>query len=326
MLRTSLALSLVTGTPFAMYKIRARRSKPGLMRQHLAALRAATRISDAVVTGDVVGSGEITFKPRSVRAGEYTFSVGTAGSAPLVLQTVLPALMLASDRSTLVLEGGTHNPFAPPFDFLEQAFLPILMRMGPSIQVSLERHGFYPAGGGRFRATIEPCKALTPLALVERGPVSSQLARAVVADLPTTIAARELAVVAAELGYRASQCRAEVLAPGTGPGNALLLAVESQYVTEVFSGFGQRGVSAEQVARGVVTEVQTYLQAGVPVGVHLADQLLLPFALAGEGALRTLEPSGHTHSQLHILRLFLGRGARVVELGPSDFRLDIAQA
>lgn len=326
LLRSSLSLSVVTGTPFSMYKIRARRSKPGLMRQHLTALQAAARISDADVTGDAIGSDQITFRPRNVRAGEYRFSVGTAGSATLVFQTILPALMLASRPSILVLEGGTHNPFAPPFDFLEKAFLPVLLRMGPRVQVSLERHGFYPAGGGRFRAIIEPCKSLAPIALLERGDVLSQSARALVSSLPKAIADRELAVVQAELGWSRSQLRAEVLASGAGLGNALLLAVESEQVTEVFSGFGERGVSAEQVARGAVTGAKEYLDSGVPVGAHLADQLLLPLALAGEGAFRTLEPSGHTRSQAHILRLFLGRDVRVVELGPRDYRLEVSAA
>ena len=127
-LRTSLALSLVTGKPFRIGNIRAGRKNPGLLRQHLTAVNAATEISRAEVTGAAIGSRELTFAPGSVVSGNYAFAVGTAGSTTLVLQTVLPALLVASGKSKLILEGGTHNPFAPPFDFLEKAFLPLVNR------------------------------------------------------------------------------------------------------------------------------------------------------------------------------------------------------
>src|SRR5688500_5627223 len=112
-LRTSLALSLVTGQPFRIVNIRAGRKKPGLLRQHLTAVQAAIAIGDAVADGAEIGSQELVFRPEGIRAGEYRFAVGTAGSTTLVLQTVLPALMLANGPSRVVLEGGTHNPFAP---------------------------------------------------------------------------------------------------------------------------------------------------------------------------------------------------------------------
>src|SRR5512138_2046230 len=148
-LRSALALSLVTGKPFRIENIRARRQKPGLMRQHLTAVNAAVEIGAAHVSGNTVGSSELTFAPTALRSGEYHFVVGTAGSCTLVLQTVLPALIIAEGSSEIRLEGGTHNPAAPPFDFLAGAFLPLLNRMGPDVRAALERPGFYPAGGGR---------------------------------------------------------------------------------------------------------------------------------------------------------------------------------
>ena len=145
-LRTALALSLVTGKPFRIDNIRAGRKNPGLLRQHLTAVNAATEISHAEVTGAVIGSRELTFAPGSVESGDYAFAVGTAGSTTLVLQTVLPALLIANGKSQLILEGGTHNPFAPPFDFLEQAFLPLVNRMGPRVTAELERPGLLSGG------------------------------------------------------------------------------------------------------------------------------------------------------------------------------------
>src|SRR6185369_8211050 len=159
-LRSALALSLVTGTPFRIDNIRARRARPGLMRQHLTAVEAAAAVGAARTSGAALGSRSLTFAPTTVKAGEHTFSVGTAGSATLVLQTVLPSLLTADRPSSLVLEGGTHNPSSPPFDFLAKAFLPIVAGMGAQVEATLERPGFYPAGGGRFRVTVAPAKAL----------------------------------------------------------------------------------------------------------------------------------------------------------------------
>ena len=146
--RSSLALAMVTGNGVAIEKLRAGREKPGLMRQHLTAVHAAAEICQAQVTGNAIGSSSLTFQPGRVIPGEYKFSVGTAGSATLVLQTVLPPPLIADGPSRVILEGGTHNPWAPPFDFLSRAYLPLVNRMGPSVTATMDRPGFYPAGGG----------------------------------------------------------------------------------------------------------------------------------------------------------------------------------
>jgi RNA 3'-terminal phosphate cyclase (ATP) len=253
-LRSALALSMVTGTPFRIDQIRARRAKPGLLRQHLTAVQAATQVCGAEVLGASLGSSRLDFKPGKVRPGAYAFAVGTAGSATLVLQTVLPALLTASEPSTLTLEGGTHNPFAPPFDFLARAFLPLIGPLGPRVTVALERPGFYPAGGGRFRARIEPVPKLGRLELPERGEVRTRSARALVARLPVSIAERELAVVREQLGWSGAELRAEEIRDSAGPGNVLMLEIASEHVTEVFTGFGEKGRRAEDVARQAVEE------------------------------------------------------------------------
>jgi RNA 3'-terminal phosphate cyclase (ATP) len=189
-LRTSLGLSLVTGRPFRIENIRAGRQKPGLMRQHLTAVRAAAQISNATLSGDEIGSRELHFEPGAVKHGSYEFAVGTAGSATLVLQTVLPGLIVAQGPSQLTLKGGTHNPWSPPFDFLAKVFLPLLARMGANVTVKLVRPGFYPAGGGEFTVDIQPATdgRLRPLELMERGEIIGRHARAIVARLPDQIA------------------------------------------------------------------------------------------------------------------------------------------
>jgi RNA 3'-terminal phosphate cyclase (ATP) len=301
-LRTALSLSLCTGQAIQLTQIRSHRAKPGLRRQHLTAVQAAAQLSGGQIEGAAVGSQELRFYPGPIRPGEYTFAIGTAGSTGLVFQTLLPALLTAPAPSRLILEGGTHNPLAPAFEFIQQAFLPLINRLGPRVEARLERYGFYPDGGGRWVADITPCEHLQPLLLTERGAILKCQAQALRSRLPEHIAQRELRTVAALLSWKTLEA-VEVLSPG--PGNCLNLIVCSEHVTEVFTGFGQRGVSAEQVARETVAQVQRYLTAGIPVGEHLADQLLLPLALAGAGEFITLRPSRHTLTNMTIIQQLL---------------------
>jgi len=304
-LRTSLALSLVTGTGFRMDRIRARRQKPGLLKQHLTAVEAAKTVGCAEVEGAALSSQTLEFRPGPVTPGNYRFAVGTAGSATLVLQTVLPALLTSSGHSSLTLEGGTHNPTAPPFDFLARCFMPLIHRMGPSVELELRRHGFFPAGGGRFHARIEPAKKLSRVDLLERGSVRSRQAQILVSKLPEHVGQRELAVVRDGLKWRAEECGVEAVQHPVGPGNAVVLAIEAEHVTEVFTGFGERGRPAEEVARSAVEAARAWLEAGVPVDEHLADQLLIPLALAGGGSFRTTRPSLHTTTNAQVIQRFL---------------------
>ncbi|HXG95200.1 MAG TPA: RNA 3'-terminal phosphate cyclase [Blastocatellia bacterium] len=179
---------IIYGKPFRITNIRAGRKESCLLRQHLTAVNAAARVGCAEITGAEISSRELTFSPQTILAGHHSFAVGTAGSATLALQTVLPALMLADGPSTLTLEGGTHNPFAPPFDFLARVFLPLINRMGASVTATLERAGFYPAGGGKFEVAIKPAAKLERLDLNERGEVINKGARAMIANLPESIA------------------------------------------------------------------------------------------------------------------------------------------
>jgi RNA 3'-terminal phosphate cyclase (ATP) len=304
-LRTSLALSLVTGKPFRIERIRAGRKTPGLLRQHLTAVGAATEIGRAEATGAKVGSGELTFTPKEIVPGEYAFAIGTAGSTSLVLQAVLPALLLASGPSVLTLEGGTHNPFAPPFDFMEKAFLPLLSRMGPQVEAELECPGFYPAGGGRVHYTITPAKSLAPFDLRERGEIRARRAKALVANLAPSIAERELAVIGQRLSWSAEWLQPEVVRNSCGPGNVVSIEIESERVTEVFTGFGERGVPAEAVAEKAVREARRYLASEAAVGEYLADQLLIPMALAGGGVFTTYPLSRHALTNIEIIHKFL---------------------
>ncbi|WP_438015765.1 RNA 3'-terminal phosphate cyclase [Sorangium sp. So ce315] len=322
-LRTTLSLSLITQTPVRITSIRKGRARPGLMRQHLTSVQAAAQIGRAEVSGAAIGSQEVVFRPTAIVPGEHTFRVGSAGSAMLVLQTVLPALLRAPAPSTLTLEGGTHNPMAPPFDFLELAYLPLVRRMGPEITATLVRPGFYPAGGGLARVSVAPAPSLAPLSLLSRGEIRGRRAVATVSNIPGSVAMRELEAAAVVLGWEPACFKPSVLKGGHGPGNVLTIVVESEHVTEVFTGFGEKGVRAETVATKVAEEARDYLAAGVPVGEHLADQLLLPIALAGRGAFRTVRPSSHTTTHLQLLRDLLGIRASVEQVSEQAWHVAI---
>lgn len=295
---------MITGRPFHIERIRANRSKPGLAKQHLTAVHAAAAVGAARVEGAALRSQDLEFHPGSVKSGTYHFPIGTAGSTTLVLQTVLMPLLMADGHSRVRIEGGTHNIHAPPYDFLEKAFVPLINGMGPSVTLILERRGFYPGGGGAMTVDIHPAP-MRRLDLGPRGKMKDIRARAIVVRLPRHIGERELKVAAASLGLGGGQLEIDGGFEGPSPGNALHIEMRSTQLTEVSTGFGERGVPAERVAEGAVAEAKSYLSSDASVGEHLADQLLIPMALAGGGSMITVEPSLHTRTNMDVLKMFL---------------------
>lgn len=305
--RNALALALVTGQPFRITNVRGGREKPGLMRQHLTAVEAACAIGGATCEGASVGASEIAFTPGRVMPGEYRFAVGTAGSTGLVLQTVLMPLLLADGPSRLVLEGGTHNMMAPPFEFLERAFLPIVNRMGPQVSARLVRHGFFPRGAGRIEVEIAPAP-LAPIDCTERGALRSVSATALFAALPGNIAERELRTARALLpDWPEDAFAMRQLPQEQGPGNALLLEAVFEHAAEIVTGFGKLGVSAESLAKTAAHRMAGFLASRAFAGPYLADQLLLPFALAGGGSFTTVKPSQHARTAADVIARFTGQ-------------------
>ena len=292
--RSSLALSMVTGSPVTIQGIRAGRRPPGLKRQHVTAVSAAAQICGATSEGATLGSKRLVFIPGIVRPGSYHFDIGSAGSTTLVLQTILPALSIADGESNVLLEGGTHNQHAPPFDFLDRAYLPLINRMGPTLVATLHRPGFYPVGRGRLEVMISPAAQLARVEIMERGAVRQRRVCALFANLPEHIAQRECRTIARKTGWDKS-CFEVVEVPNSkGPGNVVIIEIKSQHLTEIFSGFGQKGVPAEKVAMRATKAASRYLAAQVPIGEHLADQLMLPLGIGahlgtGGGIFRTLD-------------------------------------
>ncbi len=312
-LRYAAALSLLTGEPFTIGNIRGGRAKPGLMRQHVTALEAACVIGGAECNGLHVGSTEIGFRPGSVTPGEYRFAIGTAGSTGLVLQTVMVPLMLADGPSKLVIEGGTHAMAAPPFEFTAKTLLPLIAKMGPRVTATLDRHGFYPRGGGRIVVEIEPAP-LRPIECIERGAFERGKVDALVSGIPFDIADRELKAARKVLGEWPEESFAvEQLPAEIGPGNALLIEAAFEHVTEVMSGFGKMGLPAERLAKTAAKRMAGYIASGAFAGPYLQDQLLLPLAMAQGGAFTTVRIGRHSRTAAELIGRFTGR-----EIGFSD--------
>ena len=325
-LRSALALSLITGRAFRIHRIRAGRSKPGLMRQHLACVEAAVRIGSAKAEGATLGSQELTFAPGPLVTGTHEFRIASSGSTMLLLQSILPPLLLARQPSELVLEGGTHNPFAPPFPFIEQAFLPLLRRMGFNVSASLDRPGFYPNGGGRCRVSIRPAGDLNPLRLEgarNPGTAPATWARVCLAGLPRQVAQREAETLRRRLTLDPEQCVIEEHAEALGPGNTVHVFTAGDGFANVFTGFGSPRVRAEQVAGEALASAEAFIASGASVDEHLADQLLLPLAIARGGGFTTTAPSTHTQTQSFILREFLPVNVTTQPITPSVWRVQV---
>jgi RNA 3'-terminal phosphate cyclase (ATP) len=303
MLRTALALSLATGQPFRMTGIRAGRPRPGLMRQHLTCVRASAEISDGCADGAEPGSIELVFRPGDLRSGSWNFSIGTAGSVHLLLQTLLPALLATGHAAELRLEGGTHNPMAPPAEFISAVWLPLLRRMGVEVDYILRETGFAPAGGGIIDVKIGALTGWNQITLLERGAVLDQRLRVIRRGVSASIAERIFKEAGRSIGW---DCH-EDTELARGPGQGIVCQAEARFeqIAECVTHFGERGVSAENVARRTAKAMQDYLGCGVPVGRCLADQLLLPMALAGGGEFLTMHPDDHFVTNRDVIEKFL---------------------
>ena len=307
-LRSSLALSLLTGKPFRLRKIRANRQpKPGLRPQHLASVRAAAQIGRAKVTGDAVGSSQLTFEPGSVTAGNYHFAIGTAGSTALVLHTVYLPLALAGGTNELVLEGGTHNEKAPCFHFLQTTWRAYMAKLGLSVSLEMERPGFYPRGGGRMVARIDPWTKRKPLTLTATAGDNTATVLSMTAGLPDHVAKRQArratvrlrdAGIEPELTYEEWQ---------GGPGCMLAITVPGG-VPSLFFGLGARGKPAETVADEAANEALAFRPSGMPVDPHSADQLLLPLSfIDGDSEYHVSQVTRHLTTNAAVIRRFVDR-------------------
>ncbi|MFZ1102791.1 MAG: RNA 3'-terminal phosphate cyclase [Hyphomicrobiaceae bacterium] len=329
-LRTALTLSAITGRPLTIARLRAGRPKPGLAAQHLTAVLSAAQLCQAEVSGATLGSESLSFRPTAPpQAGDYLFDVAaaregrSAGAATLVLQTVALVALFASGASRFCLRGGTHVPWSPPYDYIARVWRPFLARMGISLEVELARFGFLPEGQGEITARVsglgsQASARLKPAEIIARGPLRSVSGRAIAANLPSHIAQRMVARATALLSGRAPaiNLRAEDVSAAS-PGAGLFLTAEYEHTSAGFGAFGARGKSSETVAAEAAGALLSHLRSGAALDLHLADQALLPLALACtpstftcEGVTRHLETNAWVIGQFGIADVLIERRAR----------------
>jgi RNA 3'-terminal phosphate cyclase (ATP) len=306
-LRSSLALALLTGRPFAMKNIRQRRAKPGLMAQHLKAVEAASAVGAARVEGARLGSQNLVFEPAGIQSGEFHLDIGTAGSISLVLQTVLLPLSFANEHSAITLIGGTHVPWSPCFHYLDWQWLHYMRQIGFRGQLALEAAGFYPRGGGRVRAIVQPASTLAPLRLTDRGPLKRIRGISGVANLHASVAERQKhRAIEGLSGVHESIEIETVRLSSPSKGTFLLLLAEFEKSQCCFYGLGAVHKSAEHVADEAVGEMLDFLGTDGSVDYYLADQLVLPLALvSGVSEVRTSRVTQHLVTNAEIVKMFL---------------------
>ena len=326
-LRTSLTLAMITGQPLKLINIRAKRNKPGLLRQHLTAVLAAEQITNGRVTGAQLGSQSVEFVPGKITAGDYHFAIGSAGSTVLVCQTILLALAFADEPSTVTFEGGTHNGKSPSLSFLQQSFLPLLAQMGVKADVCVERYGFYPVGGGKWTITINPMGECKGIDLLTAGAEFSAQDKncsltALLCRLSPKIGEREIAASANTLAWQGANSEIiHVESPASG--NTFQIAIASEHYAIMFEEIGQVGISAERVANGAAKRARDFIASRAAVEENMADQLLLPMALAQNGNFTTTKPSLHTTTNIEVIKQFLPLNFMITKENESLYHIEV---
>ena len=325
-LRTSLSLACITGRNLHIENIRAARRNPGLARQHLSCVRAAQGICGGQCEGVAIGSQVLDFQPGTIHGGNFTFDIGSAGSATLVIQTILPALFLADKPSTITVTGGTHNPWAPPFDFLAETFLPAIKAAGFDADCKLEKYGFFPAGGGKITLNVRPWRRIPGRTIDFCQPVENIRihARIYTAKLPAHIAERQKKLLLwSKLKFKNIE-HIEVK-DSDGPGNCIMIRIVPASGgslktegfgdgsrTTVFTAFGQKGKPSEKVVGEVVGLAEDFIQSRTAVDRFSADQLLIYMAISKSGSFTTNDLSTHLTTNIETIKKFL----------PADFTIE----
>jgi RNA 3'-phosphate cyclase len=313
--RIAVALSAASRQPVRIFNIRAKRPKPGLQRQHLAAVKAVASLCNASVGGLELGSTELVFKPGRISTHKLRIDVGTAGSTMLVLQALMPVAAFAPKPIEVEIRGGTDNPLAPPVDYIKHVTIPALRKLGYRIELECLQRGYYPSGGGEVRARLYPVKHLSAVSLRETEDIAEVRGIAYVSRLPEHIARRMAHSAARELisaGLRNVKIQTKA-DPAPSPGGGIVLwATSSSGNILGASKLAEKGVPAENIGRTAAEDLIGQLRARAPVDRHLADQLIPYMALAvGDSCIRCSELTMHAVTNLDLTRKLLGTASRV---------------
>ena len=311
-LRTTLTLAMLNNTPVKIKNIRAKRPKPGLMRQHLACVKASQEISNAAVQGAYLGSTELVFIPNEISAGNYEFDIGSAGSTTLVFQTILLPLFSASGESRVRFKGGTHNPMAPSLTCIKYGFIPLIYKMGGIVELDVKQWGYAPIGGGDWSIKIQP-SCLSPLKLIKQGKLIDSRVRCYLSNIKSSVAERELSA------YKKS-CKTNIeildqeFPKAVSTGNLLSHRLVFDDYQTCMSILGRQRVAAETVAKELASQVDEYMSSGCTLNSFLADQMMLPLFVAGAGEYSTSEITLHAETNIWTIKKMTGKELKRSEI------------
>ncbi len=320
-LRSALSLSMITGRPFRLEKVRAKRRPAGLKAQHLTCVTGAAAIANAAVEGAQLGSNAIEFHPGDISTTPRTLEVGTAGATSLLLQCVFYPLALAGGAH-LSLHGGTHVTFSPSFDYVQRVWLPMVRQYGLDAVLHLDVAGFFPQGGGHVRAEIAKVTPREGALSFEVAKVSQVEVLSTLGGLSLDLASRQNGAALERLGRARLRGQTEVVSPKTkhskGSGCLVWAALDNGLVAGA-SWLGERGVRAEDVGRTAAEHFLEFASAEASLDEHLGDQVLLPAALAAAGYLGPARSTtftaqaitDHLTTHANVLRAFLDVEVRV---------------
>lgn len=307
-LRTSIALSAITGVPVRVINIRKKRRNPGLRNQHITSIKAVATVCGAKVEGLKLGSTEVTFYPRSPRSGKYFFDVGTAGSITLVLQSLLPVLSTIDGDFEVKIRGGTDVPWSPPIDYLRYVLRPILGMMGFNFEIVIRSRGFYPAGGGEVIVTGEGSK-LKSTSIEERGKLVEIGASMWLYNLPEHILERmrRTLMVRAYNAFKITPKVSTDVGKSLSPGTGVVLYAQFEKTILGADRLGEKGVRAETVAIECVNKLEKEVNSKATLDIHAADQVQVFMSLAnGTSSYITRELSNHAQTNMWVISKFLG--------------------
>jgi RNA 3'-phosphate cyclase len=311
-LRLAIALAAVIGQPVHVFNIRQNRPQQGLKPQHLEAVLAAAKLCNAELEGTTLGSREIWFKPHAIRSGAFEAEIGTAGSIPMLLMTVLPICAFAKETVRVhVRNGGTDVTYSPTINYLRNVFLPTLKRTGLDVDITVQKYGYYPKGMGEVTMTVKPPNQLKPIRLEKFGKLKSVKGLSVCTFLAERKVAERQAKAAstylAEKGYNAT---IQVVNDRSNPlqkGSSIALWAETD--TGAILGadaIGQLKKMSEAVGREAAEKLYAELESEPTVDVHLGD-MLIPYIALAEGHsvffMRTI--SGHLEANIWLAEKML---------------------
>jgi len=321
-LRLSVALAGILGEPLHIYNIRKKRTQPGLRPQHLEAVLAAAKLCNANVRGASLGSQELWFEPGEIEGGEIGAEIGTAGSIPMLMMTVLPLCIFAKQPVDLrVLKGGTDVRHSPTINYLRHIFLQVLARIGLKASIQVHRYGYYPKGMGEVTLRVEPSKNLSPVRLEEFGEIKETGGISVCTFLADRRVAERQAREAERLLGALGYCsEIEVFNDFSNPlqkGSSLVLwAKTDSGILLGGDAIGEIGKPSESVAREAFGNLLDEVQAEATVDLHLADMLVPYVALArGESVYLTRTVTDHLESNIWLSTTILGAEFHVEKMG-----------